>query len=126
MWLSLQSQRFLGPVDDRVAVEEGEHRRLDPAYGTAWPDRGRDDHVAAVVERDGQRRARTAAGHVIGPAPPFHLGDGNRAARIRRGKFRAEQLDIADALQLLIVGYPGAAIAEADLGPQIKVHRDPA
>ena len=43
------------------------------------------------------------------------------AARAGRGEFGTEQVDVADSLELLVVGDAGGAIAEPDLGAQIDV-----
>ena len=41
-------------------------------------------------------------------------------------EFRAEQLEIGDAVELGLVGNAGVAIAEPDLGPQIETDLDAA
>jgi hypothetical protein len=38
----------------------------------------------------------------------------------------ADEMEVADALELLVVRYAGCAVTEPDLGPQIERHRSAA
>src|SRR5579883_2158194 len=117
----LQPQRLLRPVDHRVAVEEREHRGLDPRGRAVRDHGGRDDHVAMVVEGERERRARGAAGHVVGAAASLHPRDRDRVAVARCLELLADELHVADPLELLVVGDAGRAIAEADLGAHVNL-----
>jgi hypothetical protein len=50
----------------------------------------------------------------------------NGAAGAERRSVIADEVDIADAIELLVVGHSGLTIAEADLRPQIEIDLDPA
>src|SRR6516164_9412763 len=65
-----------------------------------------------VVSAVADRVAAAAAFH------PLHR-DGRPGAE--RRSFAAEEVDVADAIELVVVGHSGLAIAEADLRPQIEV-----
>jgi len=85
--------------------------------------RGRDDHVAAVVERT-RASSRLAAGDVVSRLRPFIQATAiSRPGSMRR--IRAEQIDVADPLELLVVRHARGAIAEADLGPHKDGHLGP-
>ena len=84
-------------------------------------DRG-DHHIAILVERHGQDRARPVVGNVdlIDAAQSPHPADLDVVAVGQSEKFRAEQFEIGDTIEFGLVGNPGVALAEPDLGPQIE------
>jgi len=45
----------------------------------------------------------------------------NRPAGTDCGRFAADEIDIADPVELLVVGHAGRAITETDLRPQIQI-----
>ena len=83
-----------------------------------------DQQIAAARDRYSDRGLPQATGHfeVIGPDPPRHIGDpGDVARRDRREPF-AQQIEIGDAIDLIIVGDATVAIAETHLRPHVKLH----
>src|SRR5882757_11228852 len=50
----------------------------------------------------------------------------NGPAGAECGSFVADEVDVADAIELLVVGHSGLTIAEADFRPQIEIDVNPA
>ena len=65
------------------------------------------------------RCERTGDG--VGPDSSLHPRDLDRVARTQNRWRVAHQIEVAQTSELLIVGYAGRAIAEADLGADVKV-----
>src|SRR5207302_5015068 len=59
-------------------------------------------------------------GDMIESAASLHAADADGAAIGQAHECIAEKLQIADAVEIVIVGDPGGAIAEPDLGAQIE------
>jgi hypothetical protein len=51
----------------------------------------------------------------------MHVGDLNHATRRQRHKTFAHQIEIGDAVDLVVIGHAGIAIAEADFWPHIDL-----
>src|SRR5262249_19822730 len=102
----------------RNASTAGSTRPARPSGPTAVATHTSPRSFKAIARRQGGGAAR----HVVGAAAALHPGDRDRMAVARRGELLAEQLDVADALELGIVGDAGLAIAEADLGADVDVH----
>ena len=66
---------------------------------------------------------RDAVGHfeIVGPDTSGHVGDADDIARRERRKARADQVEIGDAIDLIVVGDAAVAIAEADLRPHVDL-----
>jgi hypothetical protein len=77
--------------------------------------RGRDEEIAAARDRDADRSLLRAIGHfeIVGPDAAGHVGDPDDIARRQRHKMLAQQIEIGDAIDLVIVGDPAVTIAEA-------------
>src|SRR6185437_11305712 len=69
-----------------------------------------------------------AIGHlqIIAPRPSRHVGETNGLASFNRCKARADQIEIGDAVDLVVIGDSRVAIAEADLRPHIELDPAPA
>src|ERR1700730_15100040 len=121
--LILKPELLFDPAQDEVAIEEFQGSALDGGEAIALGDDRRDHHIAFVIEGDGKGgdRRPVAHGDGIGPAASMHPADGDRPPTAQAVERGAEQFEIADAIELGVVGYPGRAIAEAELGAQIKV-----
>ena len=52
----------------------------------------------------------------------LHPGDRDRLSRPQRGELVAEQVEVADAVEFLVVRDAGRAVAEPDLGADVDVH----
>ena len=52
-----------------------------------------------------------------------HVGDADDLARRERREALAHQIEIGDAIDLVVIGDTGVAIAEADLRPHIEFDR---
>ena len=67
-------------------------------------------------------RCARAVGHIeiVAPRPARHVGDVHRFAGLARRKALADQIEIGDAVDLVVIGNAGVAIAEADLRPHIE------
>ena len=87
--------------------------------------RDRHQQVAAVRQRDADRGALRAVGHleIIVSRAAGHVGDADHPARLQRHEAFADQIEIGDAIDLVVIGDAGVAIAETDLGPHIDLDR---
>jgi hypothetical protein len=65
------------------------------------------------------RRSRAAAA-------AFHRAHRNGSAGAECGSSAADEVDISDTIEFLVVGHPGLAIAEANFRPQIEIDVGPA
>src|SRR5262245_34585915 len=72
-------------------------------------------------ERDADGGVADAVAHreIIGPHPSRQLRDTDRLTDLERYKTLADQIEIGDAIDLVVIGHSGAAIAEADLRPHV-------
>ena len=63
-----------------------------------------------------------AVGHaeIVGPRPAGHVGNADDAARRPRHEVWRDHVEIGDAVDLVVVGNPGIAVAEADLRPHVE------
>jgi hypothetical protein len=59
-------------------------------------------------------------GDRVRPAAALHPRDGDRMAGTQNRMLVAHQVEVAQAIELFVIGYTGRAIAETDLGPNIK------
>ena len=90
-------------------------------------DRG-DDSVAVIIEGNGKCGVSRAIwiGNRIRPAAAVHPRDADRVAGPQHRRLVTHQTEIAQAIQFVVIGYAGRAIAEADFGADIEVDLDPA
>src|SRR5262245_52141607 len=63
---------------------------------------------------------------MISAAAAFHPVHCNGSAGPECRSFVANEVDVADAIELLVVGHAGLTIAEADFRPQIEIDLNPA
>src|SRR5690349_22943451 len=122
---SLKPEHHFGPVQDHIAVEELEHRLLLRNRVMAGDDRG-DDHIATLVEGERQHRFRQWRANRIAAAAALHPVHCNGPAGAECRTFTADEIDVADTIELLVVGHTGLTIAEADFRPQIEIDVNPA
>jgi hypothetical protein len=82
-----------------------------------------DDRIAFVRQRDGQNRKRRLQRprHRIKACTTGHYPSADRVTRRQRLVIRPDQFEIANALDLVVVGDTGRASAKSDLGPKIKM-----
>src|SRR5438034_1422806 len=109
----LKSEHRFSPAPHQIAVEEFEHGLFLRDRLIAGDDSG-DDHIATVVEGERQHRFRRWSADRIAAAAAFHPmhRDGPAGAECRT--FAADEIDVADAIEFLVVGHSGLTIAEAD------------
>ena len=83
--------------------------------------RHRDQEVAATRHRDANSGVPRGVGHVqiVSAQSSFHIGDPDHLSRLKRNEALAHQIEIGDAIDFIVVGHAGVAIAEADLRPHI-------
>src|SRR5207302_641364 len=95
---------------------------------TAGALRDRDQEVATMRHRDADCGVARATGHVemIVSQAPGHLGNANRLARRKRCKAFADQIEIGNAIDFVVIGNAGVTIAEADFWPHIELGLCPA
>src|SRR5436190_1266808 len=118
---SSKPERDLGPAYHRLTVQKVQHDRLDPGRSLCAMHGSCDDRITAVVESDRQRRLRRARRAADGKrtAAALHPGHRDLASGSLRGKLVAQQVVITDAVELIVVRDARAAVAEADLGPDV-------
>src|SRR6266849_2649011 len=121
----LKPEYHFSPAPHQVAVEEFEHGLFLCDWLIAGDDSG-DDHIATVVEGERQHRFRRWGADRIAAAAAFHPVHRNGPAGAEWRAFAAEKFDVADAIELLVVGHSGLTIAEADFRPQIESDVNPA
>ena len=119
----LQTKRYLGPTQDGLAVKELYNAGLDYRRPIVRDYDGGDDGVTVIVESNRQCRLSCAkwTGDRVRPAAALHPRDGDRMAGTQNRMLVAHQVEVAQAIELVVIGYTGRAIAEADLRPNIKV-----
>src|ERR1039457_3619438 len=119
----LQTKRYLSPTKDGPAVEELDDAGLDYRRPIVRDHDGGDDGVTVIVESNRQCRLSSAkwTGNRVRPAAALHPRDNDRVAGPQNRKLVAHQVEVAQAIELVVIGDTGRAIAEADLGPNIKV-----
>jgi len=91
-----------------VAGAEIFQRRAPDLGGASLALRDRDQQVAPPRHRDADR---SAAGTVL------HVGDADDMTGLARGKTFAHQIEVGDAIDLVVIGNAGVAVAKAFLGP---------
>ncbi len=111
------TQRVISRRRQKIQRRAPHSRRVSLAV------RDRDEEIAAARDGDADRGVPRAIGHleIIGPDPSGHIGDPDDIARRARRKMLAQQIEIGDAIDLIVVGDAAVAIAEADLGPHVDL-----
>src|SRR5258708_16689184 len=122
---ALKPEHHFSPVPYQVAVAEFEHGRF-LRYRLTAGDHGGDDHIAAAVEGERQHRFRRWGADRIAAAAAFHPVHRNGPAGAECRSFVADEVDVADAIEFLVVGHPRLTIAKADLRPQVEIDVNPA
>src|SRR5262245_20124881 len=84
--------------------------------------RNGNQEIAAMRHGDADPGMPRAILHaqLIRPEPAGHPGDVDRLARPQRRKARADQIEVADAIDLVVIGA-AVAIAEAEFRPDIDL-----
>src|ERR1700722_6760769 len=118
--LRLKPKPLFDPVHHQIPVEEFEYGLFLDGGVTVGDYRG-DGHVATAIEGYRQHGFRRWAAHCVGAAAAFHVTHGNLSAVAECRSSAADEFDISDTIKLLVIGYSGLAIAEADLRPQIEI-----
>ena len=82
--------------------------------------RDRDEEIAAARNSNAKSSVPQTVGHlqIVGPDPSGHIGDPDDIAWRDRREPLAQQIEIGDAIDLIVVGDATVAIAETDLRPQ--------
>ena len=95
---------------------------------TACALRHGDHKVATMRHRDADRGMARATGHieVIISQAPRHVGNPNGLARRKRRKAFADQIEIGNAIDFVVIGNTGVTVAETDFWPHIKLGLRPA
>src|SRR6516165_6511931 len=116
-------QRQLCPMHHRFAVEKRHDAGLDRRRSIVRQYDRRDDHVAAVVEHDRYRRlARPiASGERVSATATLHPGNRDRPAGAERRNLAADEIEVAHAIEVGVIGDAGRAIAGAELGAKIEL-----
>ena len=86
--------------------------------------RHRHQQIAALRQRKADRGMLRAIGHVeiVAARPSRHVGEPDHLARPRAARnCVAHQVEIGDAVDLVVIGNAAVAIAEADLRPHIEL-----
>ena len=98
-------------------------RRVLNACGRALALRHRHQQVAAPRHRDADGAVLRAIGHPQDhrPGSSGHIGDANHLARRQRHEPFADQVEIGDAVDFVVIGDAAVAIAEADLRPHVDL-----
>src|SRR6516164_6753822 len=106
-----------------LAVEKRHDAGLDRRRSIVRQYDRRDDHVAAVVEHDRYRRlARPiASGERVSATATLHPGNRDRPAGAERRNLAADEIEVAHAIEVGVIGDAGRAIAGAELGAQIEL-----
>ena len=108
----------LHAIIQRVMSLSPEIQRCASAFGRALALRHRDQEIAAPRHGDADAACRDTVGHleIIAPSTAGHVGDTDHLARRERRQSAADQIEIGDAIDLVVIGDAAVAIAEADLG----------
>ena len=90
---------------------------------TYLPAADRYEEIAAARDRDAKSGVARAVGHfeIIGPDASGHIGDPHHIARRARRKMLAQQIEVGDTIDLIVVGHATVAIAETDLWPHVNL-----
>jgi len=86
--------------------------------------RDRNEEIAAARNSNAESSAAGAIEQfeIVGPDPSGHIGDPDDIARRDRREPLAQQIEVGDAIDLIVVGNATVAIAEADFRPHVKLH----
>jgi hypothetical protein len=112
-------------VRHQVAVKEFEHGLFLRDRITVG-DNCSDSYIATAIEGDRQHRFRRWATDLVAAAAAFHRAHRYGSAGAECGSSAADEVDISDTIEFLVVGHPGLAIAEANFRPQIEIDVGPA
>jgi hypothetical protein len=93
-------------VQHQIAIEEFEHSLLLRDRITAGDD-CRDGHIATAIEGEGQHRFRRWGADLIAAAAAFHRVHRNGPAGAERRSFAADKIEVADAIEFLVVRNSG-------------------
>src|SRR5205085_5321997 len=85
-----------------------------------------DDHIEPVIEGERQHWFCRGGAEFVAAAAALHPVYRNGPAGAEGRAFVADKLDVADAIEFLVVGHSGLTIAEADFRPQIEIDLNPA
>src|SRR5262245_7784436 len=107
-----------------AAVQELHHARLDRRRPIVWEYDCRHDHVAAVVEGEGNGGPTwpIMSGERVGATATFHPADRDRLADAEGENLAADKIKVAHPIKVVVIRYPGCAIAGAELGAEIELH----
>src|SRR3977135_3434190 len=122
---SLTPEHHINPAQNQIAVEEIEPALFRRGRFAASDDRS-DDDIATVVECKRHHRLRRWDADRIAAATAFHRVHLNGPAGTACRNFASYEVDIADAIEFLVVGHSGLTIAEADFRPQVDIDLNPA
>src|SRR5260370_28131810 len=125
--LSPPIHRDSHPTFHLVRAQKLQRHALDVARA-ALALRHRDQEVTAVGYGDADSRMLRTIGdsEIIGPRSSGHIGDPDHLAHLERGKTLAHQIEIGDAVDLVVIGHAAIASAKADLRPHVQLYIFPA
>src|SRR5262249_2185720 len=64
---------------------------------------------------------RVAGGERVGATATLHPGNGDRPAGAQRRNFAADEIEVAHAIEIAVIGDAGRAIAGAELGAKVEL-----
>ena len=56
---------------------------------------------------------------------PGHTGNANDLARFERRESIADEIKVGDAVDLVVIGDAGIAVAKSELGPDVEINLGP-
>jgi hypothetical protein len=117
----LKPEHLFDPLHHQILVEEFEHGLFLGGWIAVSDDRS-DGYIATAIEGDRQHRFRGWAADFVAAAAAFHVTHRNGPAGSESRSSAADEVDISDTIEFLVVGDASLAIAEADLRPQIEIN----
>src|SRR5207342_2568240 len=113
---------YLGPAHHGRAVQKCDDVRLDCGRSIVRQHGRGGDHVAAVVVDDRYHglAGRIACRKRIGATASLHRPDRDRPAGSEWQNLAANEIEVAHAIEVLVVCHTRCAIAETDLGAEIE------
>src|SRR5260370_20516696 len=105
------------------AVKEVDDGRFDSWRSITRQHDRRNNHVAAVIEDDRDRALpwRRRSGERVSTMATVHAADPDCQARGERRNLAADQIEVAHAIEVLVICHTRGAGAEAELGTAIDV-----
>src|SRR5258708_15751299 len=105
------------------AVKEGDEGRFDSCRSIMRQHDRRNNHVAAVIEDDRDRALpwRRRSGERVSTMATVHAADPDWQARGERRNVAADQIEVAHAIEVLVIFHPRRAVSQTELRAEIGV-----